>query len=227
MPTTPQMPTTKKRREWSMDMSYEAAQIWGDRANIMLVVSLLVGLIATYMVISTGNVKEEHVKAKLAESHERAAHLEKDAALSKERTTQLEKEVAVQRERAAVAERDLLQIKERIQPRQIGAGAVAMLRAARSQATIELSAMAGPEGEQLAESIRTALVAAGWTVHQFGLSAMQPFTGIIVVQRSQGKPDPGTAALAAVLNGAGIKFDAVFNPELPAGTVVIRIGGKP
>ena len=57
-------------------MSYETALRWFDIANGVLVLALIIGVIATYLIYITGNIKEDYVKNKLAESHDRSAKLE-------------------------------------------------------------------------------------------------------------------------------------------------------
>jgi hypothetical protein len=55
-----------------LDSSYERAIWWHDKADVVLVLALVIGVVATYVSIRTGNTKEEYLKGELAITNARA-----------------------------------------------------------------------------------------------------------------------------------------------------------
>src|SRR5215470_2823856 len=49
------------KRMWPFtDVSLETATLWGETANIVLLICLLGGVLATFVIVRTTNVKEHH-----------------------------------------------------------------------------------------------------------------------------------------------------------------------
>ena len=66
---------------WS---SLEAAERWGDWANIALVSALALGVVATYLIVSTTNIKEDHWRELRRKSDVRIAELNNETAKLRE-----------------------------------------------------------------------------------------------------------------------------------------------
>jgi hypothetical protein len=60
-------------------------------ANWALLISLVVGVVATYGIVVTGNLKEQHFKKDLAAEQAHAAQLEKDAEMLRYQNTVTER----------------------------------------------------------------------------------------------------------------------------------------
>ena len=76
------MPTTKTqsgKRMWPFsEMSLDSASLWGDIANLTLLCSLVVGVISTFVIVRTENVKEHHWDIDRQHSSERIAELDNE-----------------------------------------------------------------------------------------------------------------------------------------------------
>ncbi len=77
-----------------LDSTNERAIWWYDIANIAFMVSLIVGLVATFVIFRTSSSKEEYLKRELSIMYERAAVLEKEAANARLETEKIKKSVA-------------------------------------------------------------------------------------------------------------------------------------
>jgi len=75
-------------------MTAESVHIW---ANGLLIISLIVGVVATYAIVVSGNIKEKKFKAELSQANGRAAEANQKAAELNERAASLEKEAATAR----------------------------------------------------------------------------------------------------------------------------------
>jgi hypothetical protein len=75
-------------------MSPETAALVSDWANILLVVSLIVGVLSTYAIFVAGNVKEAALKQQVADTNAEAARANEASAKAFERTASLEAEAA-------------------------------------------------------------------------------------------------------------------------------------
>src|SRR4051794_33189876 len=73
-------------RMWPFsEMSLATATWWSDAANLMLIFSLVAGVISTFVIVQTGNVKEHHWEKDRQASGERIAALNRETErLSKE-----------------------------------------------------------------------------------------------------------------------------------------------
>lgn len=84
-----------------------------DNANMVLIASLVIGVLATCIVVWMGNVKEDYLKHDLAATNERAAQ-------ANERAARLEKEAAALKESAEAERLARVKIEERIAWRRVG-----------------------------------------------------------------------------------------------------------
>jgi hypothetical protein len=76
---------------WS---SLEAAERWGDWANIALVSALAIGVVATFLIVSTTNVKEGHWRESRRQSDEKIAELTNQTEQLRKARLELERAVS-------------------------------------------------------------------------------------------------------------------------------------
>ena len=69
------MTTIGKKIRGALKMSADDVFFW---ANWALVAALVLGVLATYAVVVSGNIRDENLKRELAEQSARSAQLEKD-----------------------------------------------------------------------------------------------------------------------------------------------------
>lgn len=133
-----------KNRMWP---SFETAVQLYDNANIFLIGALVVGVIATVLVVWMGNVKEEYLRRDLAEAHKEAAEARKEAANAEERIEKLHGEN--------------LRLEEQIAPRRLTSerqNAIAKSLEMFKGRKIRIESYSlDAEGEVLAEQIRSAV----------------------------------------------------------------------
>jgi hypothetical protein len=231
------MTTTKEitKKGKLMDFSYETASKLFDIANGFLVLALFVGVVATYFIYITGNIKEDHVKEKLAESHDRSAKLEIEAASANERTAILEKEtktltaeIAHANERAAeankIAEGERLariKIEAELAPRSISTEQMSGLTSRLKQyAGISIDILQigeSPEITHFRSLIETPLRAAGFDVFTTTAVGSGSFVGLSVgvfVDASESDKMAASALLSS-LNAEGISaaYDGTFKRD--------------
>jgi hypothetical protein len=79
-------------RMWSFSEMPLSSAIWlSNLANTVLIGSLVAGLIATFMIVQTGNVKEHHWDIEREQSKERIAQFNKETEKLKAENLALEK----------------------------------------------------------------------------------------------------------------------------------------
>jgi hypothetical protein len=83
--------------------SFETAAWWQDAANIALIGALVIGVIATALVVWMGNVKEEYLRRDLAVTNARAEEAKADASQSLAAAKQAESNLAGANARAEEA----------------------------------------------------------------------------------------------------------------------------
>lgn len=86
-----------------MGTSPETAAWVSDWANVVLIVSLIVGVVSTYLVVISGNVKEADLKRQVAVANAEAARANESGAELKLQAAGLERETAKANEAAATA----------------------------------------------------------------------------------------------------------------------------
>src|SRR6266478_172544 len=111
------MPPTKNqsgRGMWPFDgMSLSSATLWGDIANLALLVCLVGGVIATFVIVRTTNVKELHWDVAREHSRERIAELVSQGEQQKKETAE-----AITRQREA--ELKLAEVRQKLgRPREV------------------------------------------------------------------------------------------------------------
>ena len=83
-----------KRKMLLLSFLDDAPDWWHDAANIALIFSLIVGVVATFIIVRTAHIKEAGLKRDLADSLARGEAAKAEAARANERAAQLENETA-------------------------------------------------------------------------------------------------------------------------------------
>jgi hypothetical protein len=227
------------------DMSLPTATLIGTIANWCLLASLLTGVVSTFVIVKTTDVKEaywdhdrdaarerigelaresELAKAELGKANaeienakSQAADLNKQAAEANERTASLEKEAA----QARLEQERLKQIVSwRTISSEAGNKMVAILKA--NPTFIKLAYVgADPEALGLAIQFSKVLETAGWTMAP---EAMTFSSQLVLEIRVPGPENEAVKLLRNALNEAGIPFltetvpqaDMAFAPNSPS-----------
>jgi F0F1-type ATP synthase membrane subunit b/b' len=228
------------------DMSLPTATLVGTIANWCLLASLLTGVVSTFVIVKTADVKETHwdrdrdaanerigelaheselakaelgkANAEIEDAKKQAAELNKEASEAKERTASLEKE-------AAQAKLEQERLKQIVSWRTISNAAgnkmVALLKA--NPAFIKLAYVAAdPEALGLAIQFSKVLEIAGWTV---AAEAMTFSSKLILEFRIPGPENEAVESLRKALNEAGIPFSTEDVP--PPDMAFVQSGANP
>ena len=179
------------KRMWPFsfsDMSLETANWWSDVANMVLVVSLVAGVAATFVVVRTGNVKE--------------AFWDKAREEAKSELAKTSKAIAEANERAAEANRKAeeeklarVKIEEKLAPRQLSdeqknkigrmLSEFASIPGTGNKQKVSVFSVSGSfESQIFAQHIVHALTIAGWNVDEqpvtYGMSYTLLGVGILL-----------------------------------------------
>jgi len=77
--------------EW---LSLESASFWNTIANWGLLIGLIVGVISTFFIVVTGNIKEKHFRLEIAESNKQAAEANQKAESERLARLKIEEKIA-------------------------------------------------------------------------------------------------------------------------------------
>lgn len=217
------------------EMSLSAASLVGTVANWMLLASLIGGVISTFVIVKTADVKEEHWAADRKRADEKIAELQVQAEQSR-------KDTAEANARAAEANLALAKLTT---PRSLTAEQRKhLVESLKGFAKIPFDFFITPDPEpvSLMDQLAGSLTEAGWEWKS---------VSEIIVFRQQGKPNAGlmtgsgigiqidhskltdwekpVLALANELVAAGIevKAEQLLDGIVDANAVHIRIGKKP
>lgn len=205
------------------DMPLETANWLSDVANLVLLGSLIAGVLATFVVVQAGNVKEAHwdkareeaVKA-IAEANARAEEAKAVAEGERLARIKLEKEMAW---RSLSGEQT--------------ASLVSAMHAFAGQLFTIATYPDDPEAVNFASDLVNTLVAAGWRFDKpKGPLAFGVETGlrIEIAPSKLERFGPITTALSSGLNEIGIRANATVRGALETenpNAITIRIGKKP
>jgi hypothetical protein len=189
-------------------------------ANVFLIASLVVGVIATYAIVVSGNIKEKKLKQELAATNERAAEANQKAAELNIRAASLEKE-------AAAARLETERLKAQFAWRRLNEKQVTIIAAGLSKVDLKevsLSAITSdPESMTFANDIKLALTKGGIKV-TFSPSLIfgkKPTVGIRITASTKDTLE----SIAQPFVDAGLILDGVIKAEQK--DVNILIGSKP
>ena len=188
-----------------MGPSLQTVTLIYDWANVALIASLVVGVIATVAIVWAGGRKEEYLDRELAQSQERTAQLELARA-------QLE---------AKIAPRRLIQ-------EQQNALTKALVPLEKHRGNL-IASPSTPESEMFARVLAAPLIAADWSITILPGTATATVlfpTGVVVQYSWNGKVPKGIETLVAFLNEAGINATAVPAPLTAPNTIEITVSAK-
>jgi len=167
-----------------MGISLPWAEFISFWANWILVGALVVGVIATYGIVVSGNVKEAALKGELAAAGKDAADAIKQAAATNARAADIEKQAAELNARTVEAQSALererierLKLAEKLGPRHLADSDKALLMSAARGRDISLviEVINDMEAGLFAEEIRDFLLSAGVShVQLMGVGTMIP-----------------------------------------------------
>jgi hypothetical protein len=186
------------------EMSLAAATLWGTLANWGLLVCLIGGVVSTFVVVKTADVKESHWK----KARERVvSHMEELAAESLRAKAELESA------RAEIAKAQLKaeEIRERMAPRTLNEAAfLSRLKDKPRWAVVEIWYADESDSQSLAIRLSGALGDAGWTV-----AAPRPLRGPNPVAAAQSPVLPISITYGAQPSGITVVARAISAVEAP------------
>jgi hypothetical protein len=94
---TPTPEIAIKRRGKPMWLSFERASTIHDVANMILIGDLVVGVVATWLVVTMGKIKEDHLRGDIDSVNERAANANERAAKADNAAAEAKKELEKER----------------------------------------------------------------------------------------------------------------------------------
>ena len=200
--------------------SRDAASLVQNAANIALLLSLVVGVISTFLVIWTGNIKESYLKRDIGSANAVAETAKKDAAIANEHAALLKKE-------AEVAKLEQERLKKELAWRTVTKKQIEIIRSnipephPRLKIWLQYSE-ADPEALAYAQQIGNAINSSNFEIQTTGFITWGGATGLSI------SPNEGSEYLFKAFNAAGIK--AVIAEEYPngsaSGQIVVRVGSK-
>jgi len=198
-------------------MTADSVNVW---ANGFLIVSLIVGVVATFAIVLSGNIKEKEFKKEISKANERAADADKKAAVLNIRSAALEKE-------AALARLETEKLKEQFAWRRLTEKQFTVIAKGLSNISVKevfLSAITSdPESITFANDIKLALTKGGIKV-TFSPSLIfgkKPTVGIKVTTSTKETLE----SIAQPFVDAGLILDGEIKAEQKG--VNILIGSKP
>ena len=204
-----------------MGMTLPVAESVFFWANWALVLALGLGVIATYLIVVSGNAKEAFTKVEASkaatretQANERIAQLGKDAAHLSADAQASKAEIAKANARALEAQLALERFKAL---RAIAIAAMAdlmrVLKPFAGQKTA-IFAVEGVEPTNLAGDVSHALTLAGWNAPTWRWSANIAATGVLISAKSGAASEEGkaAAALADALLSAGVGARVILWP---------------
>lgn len=210
----PARDTNKNRkagRMWTPSVSLELATRISDGANVVFLMSLIVGLFSTMLIIVMANVKESHWDRERRESNERVAELEKETAEAKRLTK--EAELTLERFRA---------------PRRLIGDQRRQITEAMRQFATTRFALSGRTNEQMgfALTIGDSLIDAGWIIKDWpGTATIRPAgrsfligtipTWGLAIHVNDPKESAAGQALVTALRLAGVVDVSIEDANVP------------
>lgn len=199
-----------------LDSTFERAVFWHDVANIALILSLLIGALATFVIVRTSATKEEYLKSDLAntnlrgeEARAEAARATEGAAIANERAAQAEAQaadarLALEKFKAprfiTRAQQEIL--RDRLKP--FTGASIDILRFGDSMEIVNFSAQ-----------LDAPLTNAGWSPRYWTITAGGAVVGAFVVTKNGSSEitDKAATALVKALREVGIGSEKVPPPD--------------
>lgn len=179
--------------------SAETASRIADIANLLLIASLVVGVVATVALVWASNKKEEYLRLELGARAADAAHANLQITMLDLQAKQLEN--------------DNLRLRKELGPRKLDWAK--FLAGLRDQPSAPVSVeyfRDSPECFELAQTLSQALLAAGWTVT--GRTAMQPPSGANALNPApmsrDGQPSGVTVVASAITEAEAMATQLQF-----------------
>ena len=188
-----------------MGPSLQTVTLMYDWANVALILSLVVGVIATAVIVWAGGRKEEYLDLELAQSKERTAQLELARA-------QIEVKIAPRR----LTQEQQNALTKKLSPLEKQRGTL-------------IASPSTPESEWFARVLGAPLIAAGWSITILPgtptATVLFP-TGVVVQYPIEANPPKAIEALVSFLSEADIPASAVPGPITAPNTIQITVSSK-
>lgn len=230
------------------DVSLETATLWGEAANITLLICLLGGVLATFVIVRTSNVKEHHWDSlrvaakqdfdlyKIDSAKEVAAvradaDLKIDAAREEAKVelgkaqveiAQAKKQTAALEKEAADARLEQERLRAQLAWRRLGAletRAFVQNITGKIEKIILFNLSPDPETASYVVDLNSAFTRAGVTVDARSGIGGSPYSGIGL----EGGSEQERAAVIEAFAAAGV----IVRSEAPFGALTLIVGGKP
>lgn len=213
-----------------LDSTYARAVWWNDTANVVLIISLIVGVLATFVIVRTSSTKEEFLKRDLSEATTEAAKATEGVALAHERTAQAEVRIAeAQRETEKLREKNIA-LERAVSPRILEQHLTGESLKSFANAEVAVISLSDFEPRRTAGQIRFMLRSeAGWKNFSGALPSTVFFDGV-VIHCGTGTQFIRTAAEALVLvlknNGIDARTGYPVH-QLGDNGILVVVGPKP
>ncbi len=218
------------------DMSLAWAEFVSYWGNWVLIITLVIGVAATYAVVVSGTVKEDALKKELADRAADAAHTEWQISLLKLDAKQLEADTALANERAVKARLELERYRA---PRDLSEGELEALAAELERFPgIEFVLTGYPdvaESTQFVDRLAIGLEKAGWKRRDVPLNLAAGTAGVWIdwYGGNPNAPKDAAEALAGALRNMGItavtrderEYPYFWNPR-NSNVIGIEVGTK-
>ncbi len=201
-----------------MLLSYETAASVYNWANVFLIGALLVGFVATALVVKMGNIKEAYLKRDIATANAESARAHERAAQAEERTAEANKKA--EEERLA-----RVKIEEKLAPRRLTQEQQSSISEHMSSwaklpgTKIRQSVAVFPsspsfESAVLADQIAAVLERAGWDMNRNAVTFGMSFSvaGVGILTSSNPRSIAVAEALAEALNSERI-YTFIFREQ--------------
>lgn len=193
-------------------MSLSAATLLGSIANWVLVVSLIGGVVSTFVIVQTTNIKEEHWDADRLRSNERIAELSAQGEQQRKDTADANARAAEANQKAESERLERIKLETRLAPRTLDNDSAAKLRSElTSLKGISVDIVQYPSASAdvapLALALRQIFDAAGLNAKVFTPMGLDAVVTGILIRHSDGAPaniQSAAAQIASALNEAGL-----------------------
>jgi hypothetical protein len=218
------------KRMWPFaDVSLETATLWGEAANITLLVCLLGGVLATFVIVRTTNVKEHHWDAARDKSAREIAELTKQGDQLRKDTADANERAAEASQKAAEATLELTKLKTpRILSQEQREKMKACLSGGPTGRMFIRPSMLDSDGPAFAKQLEEVFKEAGFDVAQWpeGPSLGWSRAGIFLIVHRMTDVPPHITAVQRCLFAAGIEALGDPDPKHPEDAVSIGIGPR-
>jgi hypothetical protein len=218
------------------EMSLSAATVVGTIANWILLVSLLGGVLSTFIIVKTTDVKEEHWADDRRKSNEHIARLSAEAEFARAGVAAAQEETAKANRATEELRRQNLDLEKAFSPRMLMQYPAAEKLAPFVPTKVMILSLPDFEARRMAGQIAMLLELAKWPKAERQLT-MDARDGILIevplgIGPGQSTPPSDAAMRAAdalrdVIRASEIEASRLLTTTLAEGQIRITVGAKP